>query len=277
MKKVLISVAPVDGRDTYNDPKKIAEDVIECHRRGAAMVHLHCRDAKNALTANLEHLRRTVELIREKSDIIMEISTGGVSGLTIRERCVPCRPDWVECNSLNVGSVNLGDAVYCNPRKDVEYCVEQILAGGKVPETEVFELGMLHTLKELDERFGLGDPLFIALVLGHAGAMPATSFSLRAMTEAVYENFPQKERVRWGITQAHREDWSLVGQALDLGADSMRVGFEDSRCIDRGRQALYNYEIVESAAGLLARRGMEAMSPAEARSMLGIGISAKRA
>ena len=145
MKKIMISVAPVAATDILINPRAIARDVYECYKNGASMVHLHCRDLNGNLTPDLSLLEETVAYIREMCDIVVEISTGGVSNLTIEERVQPCYPSWVEANSLNVGSVNLGTSVYQNPIKDVEYCVKTIMDNKKIPETEVFELGMINT------------------------------------------------------------------------------------------------------------------------------------
>jgi len=151
MKKIMISVAPVAATDILINPRAIARDVYECYKNGASMVHLHCRDLNGNLTPDLSLLEETVAYIREMHDIVVEISTGGVSNLTIEERVQPCYPSWVEANSLNVGSVNLGTSVYQNPIKDVEYCVKTIMDNKKIPETEVFELGMINTVRELNE------------------------------------------------------------------------------------------------------------------------------
>ena len=83
MKKVMISVAPVAATDPLINPRAIARDVIECWKNGAAMVHLHVRDLCGRLTPDLSLLEETVDYIRAESDIIVEVSTGGVSGLTI--------------------------------------------------------------------------------------------------------------------------------------------------------------------------------------------------
>ena len=108
MKKIMISVAPVAATDILINPRAIARDVYECYKNGASMVHLHCRDLNGNLTPDLSLLEETVAYIREMCDIVVEISTGGVSNLTIEERVQPCYPSWVEANSLNVGSGNLG-------------------------------------------------------------------------------------------------------------------------------------------------------------------------
>ena len=103
MKKIMISVAPVAATDILINPRAIARDVYECYKNGASMVHLHCRDLNGNLTPDLSLLEETVAYIREMCDIVVEISTGGVSNLTIEERVQPCYPSWVEANSLNVG------------------------------------------------------------------------------------------------------------------------------------------------------------------------------
>ena len=95
MKKIMISVAPVAATDILINPRAIARDVYECYKNGASMVHLHCRDLNGNLTPDLSLLEETVAYIREMCDIVVEISTGGVSNLTIEERVQPCYPSWV--------------------------------------------------------------------------------------------------------------------------------------------------------------------------------------
>lgn len=269
MRKIMISVAPVAASDTLINPRAIARDVLECYRHGAAMVHLHVRDLNGGLTPDLSLLEETVRYIRASCDIVVEISTGGVSNLTIEERCRPCTPPWVECNSLNVGSVNLGDAVYQNPIADVRYCVQQILSNGKVPETELFELGMANTLRQLDEQFHFPRPLLIALVFGHPGEMPATVAALHHMVEGLYDNF-RREDVLWGYTEAHRTDWEMCKAALDYGASTVRIGFEDSDYLAPGVRVDNNAVLIAEIADIIKSKGMLPMTPAETRAMLGI-------
>lgn len=266
----MISVAPVAASDENIDPVKIARDVVECYKRGASMVHLHVRDRKGRLTSDMGVLRETVEEIRKECDIVIEISTGGVSELTIGERCQPCYAHYVEAASLNVGSVNLGKAVYQNPIDDVRYCVKQILLHNKRPEIEVFELGMIHTVYELTKEFVFTEPILFALVFGHQGEMPATPAALKHMVDFLYETFPDKERVRWGYTQANRKNWEMVKEALAMGASSIRIGFEDSDYLSETVRADKNYKLIEKASGIVAAAGMEPMTPAEVRKMMQI-------
>lgn len=147
--------------------------------------------------------------------------------------------------------------------------MKQILSNDKRPEIEVFELGMIHTVKELDEKFHFVKPLLFALVFGHGGEMPATPEALRHMVEYLYENF-SKEEVFWGYTQAYRRDWTMMKLALERGAASIRIGFEDSCYLESCKIASTNAQIVAEGVSLIKSCGMEPMTPAEVRQMLKI-------
>lgn len=264
MNKVLISVAPVAATDKHIDSAKIAEDVNACAKAGAAMVHLHVRDLQGNLTTDMSVLDETLRLIRKESDIIIEVSTGGVSDLTIQERCAPLYNELVEACSLNVGSTNLGTAVYCNPIDDVEYCVQELLKMKKTPEVEAFEIGHIHAMKELMDKYAFQDPVLFTIVLGHKGEAPATPEALTAMISMI-----PKEAL-WGITQANRKDYSLIAAALGLGASTVRIGFEDSRHLDAERIADTNVPLVEKTVRLLKAMDKEPLTPSEARKILHI-------
>ena len=262
--KILISVAPVSAADHDINPKKIAQDVIACAEAGAAMVHLHVRDKKGNLTSDLSVLKETVERIREQSDIVIQASTGGVSNLTIQERCAPLYYDKIEACSLNVGSTNLGDSVYCNPIPEVKYCVNEIIKTGKTPEIEVFEIGHTYIVQELRKEFPMKNPILFSVVLGHKGEAPATPEALAAMV-----NFIPKDTI-WGITHANRRDFGIIAGALGLGAKTVRIGFEDSNYLDPMTQVDNNVALVEKTVRLLKAMDKEPMTPQEARKMLNI-------
>ena len=270
MKKIMLSVAPVSASDTDINPRKIADDVIECWKLGASMVHLHVRDVHGKLTPDMTLMDETIRYIREACDIVVEISTGGVSDLTIKERVQPCYAPYTEAVSLNVGSVNLGKAVYQNPIDDVEYCVGELIREDKRPEIEVFELGMINTVRELDEKFHFVDPILFALVFGHGGEMPATENALRHMKEYLYETFPDEGKVLWGYTEANRKDFKMVSKALDMGAVSLRLGFEDSNYLENGVQCTTNADLIKEDSELLIEKYMETITPDELIQMLKI-------
>ncbi len=270
MRKVLISVAPVSASTTKIDPANIANDVIQCSKAGAAMVHLHVRDKNGKLTTDMTLLNETINLIKEGCDIIIQVSTGGVSNLTIEERCIPVMSSQSESNSLNVGSVNLGEHVYINPIEDVKYCVNQIIKNNKVPEIEIFEIGMVKASKDLNDEFKFDKPLLFSIVLGHVGASPATEGTLKSLVGSIYEFFPNKDEVLWGITHANRKSFDIIDKALDLGASTVRIGFEDSNYLDENEITDKNYLLVEEVSRIMKSKGLVPYLPNEARDLLGI-------
>ncbi|WP_339316653.1 3-keto-5-aminohexanoate cleavage protein [Paenibacillus sp. FSL R10-2734] len=270
MRKVIISVAPTSASVTSIHPQQLAEEVVAANRAGAAMVHMHVRDLKGQLTSDIQVFQETVECITKVSDIVIQASTGGLSELTIQERCAPLSYNKVETVSLNVGSVNLGEAIYKNPIGDVRYCVEQILKFGKTPEIEVFELGMIQTVLELDRRYELPKPLMFDLVLGHQGGAPATINALIALRSLVPPD------ALWGVTHANRTDYSIIAAAIAMGASLVRIGFEDSDYLSIDRRAEHNAELVSKVADIIRSMELEVASPQDARQMLGVFSATQR-
>ena len=116
-RKIIVAVAPV-GRNidlpSKNPltPEDVAADVVACARAGAALVHLHVRDSLGEQTGDLGDYTRTLDLIRKSSDIVVQGSTGGLTSLSLEERCVALEEPGTEVASLNMGSVNFGEDVY---------------------------------------------------------------------------------------------------------------------------------------------------------------------
>ncbi len=265
--KVIINVAPVSLTSRKIDPEAIAADVLECYKNGAAMVHLHVRDKDGALTADTTLLEETLRLIRADSDIIIEVSTGGVSDLDIQSRCAPAALCLVEACSLNVGSTNLGEVVYINRPKDVEYCVEELLKHKKTPEVETFEIGHTYTMIELMKKYDFVKPVLFSIVLGHKGAAPATPEALSLMVSMIPHD------AVWGITHSGRRDMSIFAAALGMGARTVRVGFEDSAYYDPNIQVTMNAPLVKKVRDFIRSMDKEVMTPAEARAFLNIGTA----
>src|SRR5690554_488598 len=146
MTKVIISLAPVAGSMPV-EVNKLAEDVKKSVEAGAAMCHLHARDKTGELTAEISYMINCFEKIRKKTDIIIQASTGGISPMTIKERCYPLNYDKVETASLNGGSINLGEAVYQNSFQDIRYCARIVYEKNIFPEIEVFDISMINNIK----------------------------------------------------------------------------------------------------------------------------------
>ena len=262
MRKVIISLAPIAASEVEIDPRKVADDVLAASKCGAAMVHLHVRDEKGRLTKDLSTFKKIVELIRVESDIVIQASTGGVSNLTIEERCAPLEYPMVETASMNIGSINLGDEVFLNPLPEAKYCVKRIYQSNVLPEYEVFEIGMINNILMLKNEIALREPLLVNTVLGMPNTMPATIDSM-----ICFKQFVPKEAL-WGITHSGRRDFSLLAAAISMGATIVRIGFEDSRFYEGDVLAENNTMLVKRLVSIIESVGLQAATAKETREML---------
>jgi 3-keto-5-aminohexanoate cleavage enzyme len=228
------------------------------------MVHLHVRDREGKQTEKLHEFSKTLDLIRENSDIVIQGSTGGLSTLTLEERCVALNDPRVEVASLNMGSVNFGEDVYINRLPDIRYWAKRMEETKVVPELEVFEVGMMPVVRKLIAEGVLKPPCHFNFCLGFHWALPADPRSLFFMTSLL------KENEEWGMIHDGMNDLSLLATAIGMGARAVRVGFEDSVFYAPGKAAKTNPELVEKAVSLVRQMGFEPASPKEAREMLGI-------
>ncbi|TAN71468.1 MAG: 3-keto-5-aminohexanoate cleavage protein, partial [Magnetospirillum sp.] len=92
-------------------PDEIAVAAEECVKAGAAMVHLHARNADGSPTQDKETYRQIIAAIRRRCDVIVQVSTGGAVGMTPQERLAPVTLA-PEMATLSMGSVNFGDDVF---------------------------------------------------------------------------------------------------------------------------------------------------------------------
>lgn len=264
MKKVIISVAPVAGADPLL-PEVLSEDIARCVNAGAAMCHLHCKTREGRLTRETDNMIQAFEQIRKKTDVVIQASSGGISDMTIEERCFPLiQYERVESASLNGGTTNLGEAVYINSFADIRYCAGICYDHKIMPEIEVFDIGMIHNIELVMEECKFRKPVLFNLVFGHKGGMQPTTEALTA-----FRSFVPKDCL-WGVTHFGRDNWTFLAAAIAMGAAVVRIGFEDSRYFAEGEAAAYNYQLVERLRLLIEAMGLEAASPREARQLLGI-------
>jgi 3-keto-5-aminohexanoate cleavage enzyme len=183
MEKVIITAA-ITGSRMMRDvapyipitPEEIAQSAIECWQAGASIVHIHVRDPKTGLGAqDLDLFRRVVERIREKTDLILSLTTSGIPGrnLPIEERLVPLQLK-PELASFDAGSINLGGSVFINTPEFLDEAAKKMKEAGVKPEIEVFDSGMLVTALRMRDQGKLDEPLHFQFVLGTPWGAPAT-------------------------------------------------------------------------------------------------------
>jgi 3-keto-5-aminohexanoate cleavage enzyme len=272
VKKIMVAVAPVAhvghplpaGCKNPLTPQEIARDVIECWREGASMVHLHVRDTTGQQVSSLEIFTQTIDLIRQESDIVIQGSTGGVTTLSLEERCVSVEEPRTQVASLNMGSTNLGEGVYINTVPDIRFWARRMHENRVVPELEVFDLGMISTVLKLREEGILQDPLNFNLCLGFEGALPARGENLYHFASSLPPGS------HWSFLHEGMKDMSLLLSAAALGASGVRVGFEDGCYLNPAQPARSNAELVKQLVTLLRSISYEPTTVLETKKLLGV-------
>lgn len=276
MAGTLITVAPTGAETAKSDvqqlPTTLEELVVEakaCEAAGAALIHVHVRDADHRPTLDLARLADTVQALRERTGLVVQLSTGGSvhDPLETRLAVLDALPD--SC-SLTCGTTNFGDDVFLNPWPFMVDLYERARERHVVPEFELFELGHVHALRRLIDTCGLpwGGKVHCDFVLGVPGALPGT---VQALVAGVAALPPQVSS--WSATGIGRAHLPIAAATLALGGH-LRVGMEDNLTYAKGRPVRSNVELVERAARLASELQRPPLSPAEARALLGIEVPA---
>jgi 3-keto-5-aminohexanoate cleavage enzyme len=268
--KVIITAAVVGAEVTREQnpavpytPSEIAQAAVDAWRAGAAAVHLHARWPDGRPSQRPEHFREIIDRIREAgSDVVVQCSTGGAVGMSVDER-LGSLVDGAEMGTLNLGTMNFGDEVFQNSRPDIVRIASRLRERRLVPECEVYDAGMLDTLRWLLEKGHLTAPYHVQLVLGVPGGMSASERNVRFLLEGL------PEPTHWTIAGVGRSQLPMAELALALGGH-VRVGLEDNLYAAKGVLAKGSDELVSLAVKVAARAGREPATPAEARGVLGI-------
>lgn len=272
MTATLITVAPTGAEHAKSDLPQLPttiEELVETARRceaaGAALIHLHIRDAQHRPTLDGGLLSAAVEAIREATDLIVQLSTGGSvhDPLETRLTVLEAEPD--SC-SLTCGTTNFGDDVFLNPMGFMSDLYVQAQEREVVPEFELFELGHVAALARLIDRHGLpyGGKVHVDFVTGVPGAMPGTAAALLAGVAML-----PPEVTSWSATGIGRAHLPIMAAALSAGGH-LRVGMEDNIMYARGQQVQHNDELVARAAELATLMQRPPMTTSDARELLGV-------
>jgi len=260
-------------------PDEVVEQGLAAWRAGAAVLHIHARDATGRATADVDVFRRIVTGLREAGcDALLNLTTGGaVAGLPLAERIrvVPeLEPDIA---SFSVGGGCLlgrwdettggwvGDRFVSlfSSHAEMESAARTFQEHGVKPELEVYHSGMLNNIDALLERGVLDKPLLVNFVTGIPGE--AIAPTVRNLSFLV-ESLPPGSN--WLVSAiGARNHFRLLGAVVAMGGH-VRVGLEDNVYLSPGRLAHSNAELVAKAVRLIVELGGEVADPAEARSIL---------
>jgi uncharacterized protein (DUF849 family) len=243
---------------------ELVATALTCEHAGAAVIHVHIRDADAKPTLDLGRLTDTVQALRGATSLIVQLSTGGAvtDSFDHRLAVLDAVPD--AC-SLTCGTVNFGDDVFLNPWGFMKDLYAKTQALGVVPEFELFDFGHIAALHRLLAELGepAGGHVHCDLVMGVPGGMPGDAPTLVQAVAALPPG------ATWSATGIGRTSVPVLFAALSTGGH-LRVGMEDTISFARGRPVASNAELVERAATAAELAQRPAMSPAAARAMLGV-------
>ncbi|RKS71171.1 uncharacterized protein (DUF849 family) [Actinomadura pelletieri DSM 43383] len=265
----LITVAPTGAESTKTAVPalpvtldELVRTAEECEAAGAAVIHVHIRDDDARPTLDLPRLRDTVTALRERTDLIVQLSTGGAVTDPYEDRLRVLDADPDMC-SLTCGTVNFGADVFMNPWPFMVELYRRTQALEIVPEFELFDLGHITALHRLLDKYGLpsGGHVHCDLVMGVPGGMPGDTRTLVAAVEALPSG------ATWSATGIGRTSVPVLLAALSAGGH-LRVGMEDTVTFAKGQPVTANVQLVERAAQAATLAQRPPMASDEARALL---------
>jgi uncharacterized protein (DUF849 family) len=300
MSKVIISCAvtgsvhtPSMSRYLPITPDQIAQQAIEAAEAGAAVLHLHARDPETGKpTPNAKVFMQFLPRIKQATDAVVNITTGGGQGMSTDERLAAPLAASPELCSLNMGSMNFGmypmlqrythfqhdweapflessrDWIFKNTFKDIETILEKLGRGhGTKFEFECYDTGHLYTLAHFLDRKLVTPPLFVQSIFGILGGQGADFENLMHAKRIADKLFG--DQYHWSVMAAGRHQMPFISAAA-LNGGHVRVGLEDSLFAGRGRLATSNAEQVRMIRSLLEQMSLEVATPAETRELLAL-------
>ncbi len=300
-KPVIISCAPTGGIHTPTmtphlpiTPADIATASIEAAEAGASIIHLHARDPETGKPdPRPETFMQFLPAIKQSTDAVINITTGGGLGMTMEERLRAAKTASPEMASLNMGSMNFGifplakkhvnwrhdwekqflektnDFVFMNTFATIEFALKELGDGhGTRFEFECYDLGHLYNLAWFVDEGLIEPPFFIQMVFGILGGVGADINNLMHMHSIANKLFGE-EAYEWSVLAAGRHQMPFATQSAILGGN-LRVGLEDSIYIGPKQLAKSNADQVLKIREIIEGQGLVVANPEDTRERLAL-------
>lgn len=268
----------------------IAEQAIAAAEAGAAILHLHARNPDDgSISMDPADFSRFLPIIKQRTDAVINISTGGSMQSTIQARLAPALAASPEMCSLNMGSMNFAfhplaerykewkfpweedyvrnskNTIFRNTFGDIEEVARTLDPHQVKYEHEIYDVGHLYNLKFCMDQGLFRAPIFLQFVMGILGGIGADIENLVFMKRTADKLFG--DAYRWSVLGAGAAQMPLAAAAAQMGGH-VRVGLEDSLYIGRGQLAESNAQQVLKVRRILEELGHDIATPDEAREFL---------
>jgi uncharacterized protein (DUF849 family) len=265
-------------------PEHVAQEALHAAEAGASIIHVHVRDPETgAPNQDLEQYRKVVNLIREKNDeVILNVTTGPGCMWFPKSEEEPALPDEErtlmftaerriehildlkpDMCTLDICTMNLWGGVAINLEPIITRMGTMIQDAGVLTEIECFEAGDFVFADDLMAKGSIPKNAPFTFVLGTKYGLPATTEAMAYSKNQIPRGVPF---TGFGIS---RHSFPMAAQSVLLGGH-MRVGFEDTIYLRKGRLANNNAELVAWGAEILERLGGELATAGETRQILGL-------
>jgi uncharacterized protein (DUF849 family) len=271
-------------------PEEIADAAVGAAEAGAAIIHLHARDPKTGKPDQTpEAFGRFLPIIKQRSDCVVNLTSGGGIGMTVEERLRPAATFKPEVASLNMGSMNFGifpmlnrykefkhdwerdylertrDHIFKNTFQDIEHILTTCRDNATRFEFECYDTAHLYNLAHFLDRGLVQPPLFVQTVFGILGGIGTHPDDVLHMKRTADRLFG--DAYRWSVLGAGRNQMPIAAIAAAMGGN-VRVGLEDSLWDGPGKLAESNAAQVRRVRMILEGLGLEVASPEDAREIL---------
>lgn len=273
-------------------PQEIAESSVAAAEAGAAVVHLHARHPETGKPDQRpEAFVPFLELIKGRTDAVVNLTTGGSPYMPVHERIQPALVLKPEVASMNMGSMNFGlfpmlqrfknfkhewertylegssDLIFRNTFADIETSMRELYALGTRFEFECYDTAHLYNLAHFLDRGLVKTPFLVQTVFGILGGIGAHPDDVMHMKRTADRLFGAD--YRWSALGAGRNQMNIAAMAASMGGH-VRVGLEDSLWIGPGQLAKSNAEQVQKVRLIIEGLGLEVATPDDARTILGL-------
>ena len=272
-------------------PAQIAEGAVGAAKAGASILHLHARDPRDGRpTSDPDVFMQFLPRIKHQCDAVVNITTGGATGMSIDDRLAAGRRAEPELTSLNMGTFNFGlfeaaqkiqdwnydwekpflestrSAVMSNTFVQIESIASELSGRfGTRFEFECYDVSHLYNLAYFADRRVVKPPFLIQCIFGVLGGIGADAENLTHMVRIADKLFGDEWYL--SVLGAGRHQMPFATMSAAMGGN-VRVGLEDSLVLSRGSLARSNADQVGRIRRILEDLGREIASPADAREML---------
>lgn len=250
-----IAVAPNGARRMKADHPRlpmrageIARDAAEGLEAGAAMIHLHVRDAEGRHALDVDLYRDAVKAVHAAvgDALVVQVTTEAVGRYTSEEQIAVIDALQPESVSIALREI-LPDG---GDERAVAGLFERMEKAGTMHQIIIYEAAELTRLERLVERGILPDgPLAVLAVLGRYSEAGARDGELEAYLAA------DIAKHQWMACAFGPRECEFMGQAARAGGHA-RVGFENNLWLPDGTLAPSNAAIVAVTATCAGTRGL---------------------